>query len=88
MHLDKNEAENGMPQFGNTEIRAYLVPISRMSQDDEEFMSDAEQLGSVYSLKGFQFALNHDMVKTNDYFIRFLEVPRTLNQKMINMDEQ
>jgi hypothetical protein len=59
------------------EVRVYVidVPEDTGSDDltDEEFMTRAEEQGTVYSLKGFQDAFNYeDTVCTEDKYIRII----------------
>ena len=51
-----------------------LIPIKDIT--DEEFMTEAERQGKVYTLKGFEKALNEtgEINSTTD-IIRFIEVP-------------
>lgn len=70
----------------NTEIRVYvydveatdenfdLIPIKNIT--DEDFMAESERQGRVYTLKGFERALNElGEINTNTDMIRFIKVP-------------
>ncbi len=51
-----------------------LIPIEDIT--DEEFMEEAEKQGRVYTLKGFEKALNETgEINTNTDIIRFIQVP-------------
>lgn len=41
---------------------------------DNEFVELAEQYGNVYSLSGFQDALNNEEFNPVNYWVRFIEV--------------
>ena len=70
------------------EMRVYIVNYDFIAEkygedynidiiDDESFMTMAEELGSVYSLKGFQAEWNYnsEMLSMADYsYMRFIEV--------------
>lgn len=73
-------------KYSNTETRVYvydveatdenfeLIPIEDIT--DEEFMEEAEKQGRVYTLKGFEKALNETgEINTNTDIIRFIQVP-------------
>lgn len=56
------------------EIRVYLVDADADNAEltDERFMEVAEQEGLVYSLKGFEEAINWKGLDMDIFFIRFL----------------
>lgn len=63
------------------EIRVYVVNCDNYegggclaTMHHEEFMAIAEELGSVYSLKGFETEINNDWLSLDNAFIRFVEV--------------
>lgn len=63
------------------EIRVYVVNLDNYFGDaslltihHEEFMSIAEDFGTVYSLKGFEIDVNNDWLSLDNCFIRFIEV--------------
>ena len=44
---------------------------------DNEFVELAEQYGNVYSLSGFQDALNTEEFNPVNYWVRFIEINKT-----------
>jgi len=60
------------------ETRFYLIGVGTIPDDneqveeltDEEFMTLAEEQGTVYSCEGFAEDLNHDNIDTTDYWVR------------------
>lgn len=62
------------------EIRVYVLDIYLIEEEnainytDEQFMEQAENNGTVFSLKGFEKAFNNEEVNTNIDYIRFIEV--------------
>ena len=46
------------------------ITITQLS--DEDFISKAEEQGTVYSLKGFQDAFNNDEISSEYFYIRIL----------------
>lgn len=63
------------------EIRVYVVDVDLYDGDtcldyltDYEFMEVAEEKGSVYSLRGFQYDYNQDNISSIHTIIRFIEV--------------
>ena len=80
------EALNELETAVNTETRVYVYDVDATDKNfdlkpikditDEEFMTEAEKQGRVYTLKGFEKALNEtgDINSTTD-IIRFIEVP-------------
>jgi hypothetical protein len=57
------------------ETRIYMIPVDEMGSDDytdEQFISIAEQAGTVYSLKGFQDAFNYTEDISLDNYIRII----------------
>lgn len=68
-----------------TETRVYVVDVDKLDDDepskfeanvpDEEFISEAERQGSIYTLPAFQKAFNSLGVDTNKDFIRFISFP-------------
>lgn len=63
------------------EIRVYVVDVDLYDGDtyldyltDYEFMEVAEEMGSVYSLRGFQYDYNQDNISSIHTIIRFIEV--------------
>lgn len=62
-----------------TEIRAYLIKVEKDNgsddYDDEEFMTLAEEQGTVMTLGAFQDWYNYEHeVNREDYYLRFLTV--------------
>lgn len=65
------------------EMRVYVIDSNRFDYDienmdifkwsDEKWMDESEEQGSVYSLKGFQYAINGDELNTFSMYIRFIE---------------
>lgn len=59
------------------ETRIYMIEVDEKGSDDytnEEFMTLAEEQGTIYSLKGFQDEFNYtDNISTN-YYIRILNI--------------
>jgi hypothetical protein len=71
----------------NTEIRVYVLDLNHPRLDDiddvhgltnEEFMSESEEQGRVYTLNGFAQAFNCESINSNTDVIRFIEVPVSL----------
>ena len=62
------------------EIRVYVVDVHSDTDElipllsDEEFMNVAEHNGTVYTLQGFQYAFNNDLINSSEEFIRIIEV--------------
>lgn len=63
------------------EIRVYVVNLDDYDGDSclttihhTEFMAIAEELGTVYSLKGFETDINNGWLSLHNAFIRFVEV--------------
>lgn len=63
------------------EIRVYVVDCNDYegcgcltTMHHEEFMAIAEELGTVYSLKGFETTINNSWLSLDNAFIRFVEV--------------
>lgn len=62
-----------------TETCVYLIDPDGCEIDnirglsDDDFMTEAENQGTVYSLIGFQASFNDDMINPNTY-IRFINV--------------
>jgi hypothetical protein len=61
------------------ETKVYLVNITYRDFDsnpkywsDEQFMNEAEEQGSVYTLKGFENAFNDEQILEIDSYIRFI----------------
>lgn len=58
------------------ETRVYVINVDDKGSDDytnEEFMTRAEEQGTVYSLKGFQEAFNYEnIVCTENKYIRII----------------
>ena len=79
-----NELETAIKTDMETRVYVYdveatdenfeLIPIEDIT--DEEFMEEAEKQGRVYTLKGFEKALNETgEINTNTDIIRFIQVP-------------
>ena len=61
------------------EIKVYLVDLTKIEYntsprywDDEQFITVAEEQGSVYSLEGFQNAYNNDENNQNNTLLRII----------------
>jgi hypothetical protein len=58
------------------EIRVYMIPVvdDKGSDDytDEEFISIAEEEGTVYTLKGFQDTFNYEDSIDFGHYIRII----------------
>jgi len=61
------------------ELRVYIVDINFLKEDvdareftDEEFMTEAESQGTVYSLQGFQIAVNYQELLLDESYIRII----------------
>lgn len=55
------------------EIRVYgILYIDASSLTDEEFISEAERQGLVWSLKGFEQAFNQSYVSSDDMTIKII----------------
>lgn len=57
------------------EIRVYMIEVEDKGSDDytnEEFMKEAEEQGTVYSLKGFQDYFNYEDWNCQNYYIRII----------------
>jgi len=75
--------EDTVPQ--EVEIRVYVVNITELSKDlhcddareltDEEFVTESERQGTVYSLQGFQIAVNYEELYLDESYVRFISVP-------------
>jgi len=73
---------NEMPK--EVETRAYVVNITELSKDlycedareltDEEFVTEAERQGTVYSLQGFQIAVNYEELYLDESYVKFISV--------------
>lgn len=70
----------------NSETRVYVYDIEQTNENfdlipideitDEDFMTEAEKQGRVYSLKGFEKALNETgEINFSTDIIRFIQVP-------------
>jgi hypothetical protein len=69
----------------NYELRVYAYDVEATDKDfelipiedttDEEFMEQAEKQGMVYTLKGFENALNESGEINSTTIIRFIYVP-------------
>ena len=58
------------------EYKIYMIQVDDKGSDDytdEEFMTLAEEQGTVYSLKGFQDAFNYTDAISEDYYIRIIK---------------
>lgn len=58
------------------EYKIYMIKVDDKGSDDytdEEFMTLAEEQGTVYSLKGFQDAFNYTDSISEDYYIRIIK---------------
>jgi len=61
--------------YNKTEVRVYMVDDEDSDQmTDDEFILNAEAMGTVYSLLGFQEAYNNRKFVYVDYSIRILSV--------------
>lgn len=59
------------------ELRVYVIDLGLtedIAETDEEFMNEAERQGTVYSIKGFENAINSEELNLCNSFIRFIEV--------------
>jgi hypothetical protein len=59
----------------NKEIKIYIIEVNGKGSDDytdEEFITLAEQEGTIYSLKGFQDAFNYEDSVSNNHYIRII----------------
>lgn len=62
------------------EIRVYVLDTYLIEEEnainytDEQFMEQAENNGTVFSLKGFEKAFNNEELNTHVDYIRFIEV--------------
>ena len=59
----------------NKEIKIYMIEVDEKGSDDytdEEFMTLAEEQGTVYSLKGFQDAFNYEESIDFNHYIRII----------------
>ncbi len=59
------------------QTRVYMIEVDEKGSDDytnEEFMTLAEEQGTVYSLKGFQDDFNYTENISANYYIRFLTI--------------
>lgn len=59
----------------NKEIRVYVIEVDDKGSDDytnEEFMTLAEEQGTVFSLKGFQDYFNYEDWNSQNYYIRII----------------
>ena len=55
------------------EIRVYgILYIDASSLTDEEFISEAERQGLVWSLKGFEQTFNQRYISSDEMFIRII----------------
>lgn len=57
------------------EIKVFVITADDLGSDDytdEEFMTKAEEQGTVYSLKGFQDAFNYEEVMDFNKYIRII----------------
>lgn len=65
------------------ETRVYVVRIYGLSDNiydtetlsNEEFMTESEKQGLVYTLQGFETAVNKEGLYLNASYIRFISVP-------------
>jgi len=77
LHLALGISDNDMPQ--QSEIRVYVVDTEdekhTLSMSDDEFMTLAEEQGTVYTLESFQHAFNYGDVNTFTDVVRFISVP-------------
>lgn len=58
------------------EYKIYMIKVDDKGSDDytdKEFMTLAEEQGTVYSLKGFQDAFNYTDSISEDYYIRIIK---------------
>lgn len=58
-------------------MRVYMIEVDDKGSDDytdEEFITLAEEQGTVYTIKGFQNAFNYEDCIGSGSYIRFLEV--------------
>lgn len=75
-----NELETAV----NTEPRVFLINYDTglffriENPSDEEFMTEAERQGTVYTLEGFVKAFNLKDINTNHDTIRIIDVPVSL----------
>jgi len=67
-----------------TEPRVFLINYDTglffriQNPSDEEFMTEAERQGTVYTLEGFVKAFNVIEINTNHHGIRIIDVPVSL----------
>jgi len=75
--LFNNGSNERLPK--EVETRVYLLEASgtglELELTDEEFMIEAEKRGTVYSLNGFQVAVNYSEDYIDESYIRFISVP-------------
>ena len=68
-------------KYSSVEPRVFLINYDiglffRIENpSDEEFMTEAERQGTVYTLEGFVKAFNLKEVNTNHHAIRIIDVP-------------
>lgn len=79
LHLASGISDNDMPR--QTETRVYVIDVNFLKDDvdareftDEEFMTEAELQGTVYTLAGFQIAVNYGELFIDESYVRFLTV--------------
>lgn len=68
------------------EVRIYVIDMGnsefefRAREEEKDFnaiMDEAERLGSVYSLKGFQEAINNQDLELGNAFIYISNIPKS-----------
>ncbi len=63
------------------EIRVYVANSTETEIGDlreladDEFMTEVERQGKVYTLQGFQIAVNYEELYLDESYIRFISVP-------------
>lgn len=77
--LFNNRSNDRLPY--EVETRVYVANITETEIEDlreltdEEFMTEAERQGRVYTLQGFQIAVNYEELFIDESYIRFISVP-------------
>lgn len=61
------EIDETMPNYD------FVLKAENQDMADEEYMTLAEQQGTVYSLKGFQDAFNYTDTINENYYIRIIK---------------
>ena len=65
-----------------TKVYAIIKDQRRLSSiDDESFMQEAASISYIWTLSGFEMAVNLQALDLNKMWIRFIEVPESTSQK-------